>query len=117
MTVTVENGQYRLNDGDFQSESTDASLGDELTLQGTAHETPEETQTVTVGDYTTTFDVVTGSDTEAPEATFVFPPPMTATEGDTIIVANRRHKGIIIIAADQFGHPRDCNIGFGAFIL
>ncbi|WP_347332972.1 hypothetical protein [Marinimicrobium locisalis] len=88
LAVTVDGGQYRLNEGQFQSGASNAGLGDELTLQGTAPETPEETQTVTVtvGEHTATFDVVAAGDTGAPEAAFVFPPPMTATEGDTVIV-------------------------------
>ncbi|WP_347332962.1 hypothetical protein [Marinimicrobium locisalis] len=88
LAVTVDGGQYRLNEGQFQSGASNAGLGDELTLQGTAPETPEETQTVTVtvGEHTATFDVVAAGDTGAPEAAFVFPPPITATEGDTVIV-------------------------------
>ncbi|WP_347332982.1 hypothetical protein [Marinimicrobium locisalis] len=86
--ISVKEGQYQLNGGRFQSETSDIDPDDRLVLQGTAPDTPGETQTVTVtvGDYTTTFDIVARADTEAPEAAFVFPPPMTATEGETVIV-------------------------------
>lgn len=92
--VTIENGAYAIDvtdsdDADqFVSEPGQIEENQTLTLQTTAPERPEETKevTVTVGGVTGVFTVGTMADDEPPEAAFVFPAPMTATEADTVIV-------------------------------
>lgn len=63
VTITIENGQYRINDGAFTGEPGVLINGDQLTLQVSAADVFGETITVRVdiGGEITTFDVSTAT--------------------------------------------------------
>ncbi|WP_347332968.1 hypothetical protein [Marinimicrobium locisalis] len=89
VTVSVDGGEYAVNGNEsFTSESSEVRENDKIVLQATAPDEPGATKevTLTIGDTSATWAITTLEDTEAPEAAFAFPPPMTATDAETLTV-------------------------------
>ncbi|WP_027329845.1 hypothetical protein [Marinimicrobium agarilyticum] len=87
-TISVENGLYAIDGGDFTAEAGEVQENQSIALQTTVPAGAGATRevTLTVGGVAGVWTVSTPEDTEPPEAEFVFPTPMTATEADTVIV-------------------------------
>lgn len=105
--VSIEGGEYTVGDGiddTFTSAPGQISAGDQLTLRGTAPSQPASSQTVTVtlgegeSAVSSSFVITTLNDTSAPEAAFVFPPPMSAFDGDTLTVRGTAKDDLTFIA-------------------
>lgn len=86
--VTIIGGLYAINGGAFTSDPGTITTGQTLTLQVTSsgHAETEVTATVTVGGVEGAFSVTTPTDDTAPEAAITFPPPMSATDQETLLI-------------------------------
>jgi hypothetical protein len=90
--ISIAGGEYAVDGGEFTSEAGEISHGQTLTLRGVAPDQTNETTTVevVVGEgehqFATTFVIATVVDETAPQATIKFPPPVSLTEGDTVLV-------------------------------
>lgn len=89
--IRIEGGEYRLNGGEFTAENGELESGSTLTLRTTAPEELGDTQevTVTIGTETTTWSVTTAVDDEPPQGAIAFPPPISASGAETLIIRGR----------------------------
>ncbi len=90
-SVSVTNGEISVDGGAFvDTGSGPLTVSDGETIEVRADASSDTnddvTATVTVGDFAGTYIVTTLTDTTAPTAEFVFPTPVTATEGLTLTV-------------------------------
>jgi hypothetical protein len=87
--ITIVGGSYSINsDVGFVSTAGKINDGDTVQVQATSSASPATSVDVvlTIGGVSDTFTITTTSDTTAPTATIVFPPPSSMTEGSTVTV-------------------------------
>jgi hypothetical protein len=87
--ITIVGGSYSINsDANFVSTAGKINDGDTVQVQATSSASPATSVDVvlTIGGVSDTFTITTTSDTTAPTATIVFPPPSSMTEGSTVTV-------------------------------
>ena len=88
-SISIENGDYSVNDGPFIGADGSVSNGDEIIVR--AYSSPDagatEVATLTVGGVKGSFSVTTGSDNEFPQASVTFPSSseFTVTEPEMMI--------------------------------
>jgi hypothetical protein len=86
--VTITNGEYAINGGGFTSAAGTVSNGQTVTVRATASDNvvTDVTAALTIGGVTANYKITTFADTIAPTAQILFPPPVSMTEGNTILV-------------------------------
>ncbi|RZA00179.1 MAG: hypothetical protein EOO68_11580, partial [Moraxellaceae bacterium] len=86
--ISVTGGEYSINDGAFTSVEGTVSNGQTVKVKQTAaaNVTTASTTTLTIGGMAGTYVVTTAPDHTAPTAQILFPPPVSMTEGATILV-------------------------------
>jgi len=87
--IEITGGYYAINsvgDDAFTDQPGTIDVDDELTLRTQAPANGSQTQevTVTIAGVQSLWRVSTPEDTEAPQAAFAFPTPMTATDAETL---------------------------------
>ena len=89
--ITIEGGEYALDDGEFTTADGEVEPGQSVTVRTTASEALTETveAVVTIGGVAGTYVVTTLADTTAPTAEFMFPPPASMTESPTIYIRGK----------------------------
>jgi hypothetical protein len=97
--ISVEGGQYSINDGDYTSSAGTVTNGQMVTVKVVASTSLEtdSSATLNIGGVTSTFVVTTLADTTPPTAQITFPPPMSMKDSETILVrgvANDDYSGI-----------------------
>lgn len=91
VAIEITGGYYAINsqeDDAFTDQPGEIEAGDELTLRTQAPANGSEIQEVTViiGSVSGLWRVSTPEDTEAPQAAFAFPTPMSATDAESLTV-------------------------------
>lgn len=87
-SISVTGGEYSVDGADFTADEGVVVEGQSITVQATASSELNtlHTVTLTIGGATGNFDIATIGDTTAPVAEFMFPPPVSMTEGSAIHV-------------------------------
>ena len=86
--VSITNGEYSVNGGAYISVAATVIKGQKIIVRATSSDTPstDVTAVLTIGGVTGSFVVTTKADNAAPTAQILFPPPVSMTEGNTILV-------------------------------
>lgn len=91
--ITVVGGKYAIGSGEFTDAKGTVSKGQTVKLRGVAASTTDTSSKVSVtigiegkGAVTREYAIATLKDTVAPNAQILFPPPVSMTEGNTILV-------------------------------
>src|SRR5690606_1755465 len=86
--VSITGGEYAIDNGDFTAAATTVSAGQTITVRATAASTLDSIVDVvlTIGGVKGTYSIITPVDETAPTAEFMFPPPVSMTDGDSILV-------------------------------
>lgn len=101
--IIIKGGEYALDDGEFTTADGEVEPGQSVTVRMTASEALRETveAVVTIGGVAGTYAVTTLADTTAPTAEFMFPPPVSMTEGDRIRIRGKIADKYSEIASDE----------------
>jgi len=86
--ISITNGFYSVNGGAFTDAVGTVELTDKVKVKGMAASKTDTTKdvTLTIGDISGVFSITTFSDTRSPTANITFPPPISKTENDFVIV-------------------------------
>lgn len=86
--ISIAGGEYSINDSAFTSTAGTVSKTQTVKVRATASASTSTTTNVvlTVSDKNATYAITTLADTVAPTAQILFPPPVSMTEGNTILV-------------------------------
>jgi len=86
--VSITNGEYSVNGGAYTNAAGTVNKDQKITVRATSSDTPstDVTAVLTIGGVTGNFVVTTKADNAAPTAQILFPPPVSMTEGNTILV-------------------------------
>jgi len=86
--VSITGGEYAIDNGDFTSAATIVSAGQTIVVRAMAAPTPDSIIDVvlTIGGVKGTYSIITPVDEAAPTAEFMFPPPVSMTDGATVLV-------------------------------
>ncbi len=87
-TITITNGSYSINNGDFIATAGTVTLDDTVKIRGTASSETDKTVnvTLTIGDLSAEYRIETISDKTAPTAQIAFPPPISITANNSLMV-------------------------------
>ena len=99
-TISVTNGEYRIDGGAYTSADGTIENGQEVQVRTTSSSAADtEVQAMlTVGGLARVYSVTTMADEEAPTASIVFPPPVSMTEGTTIVIRGTAEDALSSIA-------------------
>ena len=87
VSLSIVNGEYSLNGGDFTANTGSIENGDRLRLRALAKGNLTKTNTVIeVGEGEFTFSVESKADSEAPEIKILFPSANSYTDSQTVLV-------------------------------
>lgn len=91
--ISVTNSQYKIGSGDYTSAPGTVSAGQVVTVKVIASTslTTAVNALVTIGGVPVTYSVTTLADVTAPTAQILFPPPVSMTEGASIVVRGSAH--------------------------
>jgi len=86
--VSITNGEYSINGAAYTNAAGIVNKDQKITVRATSSDTPstDVTAVLTIGGVTGSFVVTTKADNAAPTAQILFPPPVSMTEGNTILV-------------------------------
>jgi hypothetical protein len=86
--ISVTGGEYSINGGAFTAAAGTVSKGQSVILRGTAGSDTDTTTQVTlsISNASASFTINTVKDTSAPTAQIYFPPPVSMTEDNRILV-------------------------------
>ena len=86
--VSITNGEYKIGSGDFTNVAGTVNKDQKITVRTTSSDKPstDVTAVLTIGGVAGNFVVTTIADEAAPTAQILFPPPVSMTEGNTILV-------------------------------
>lgn len=86
--ISIENGEYAINDGEFTSASGTVSNGQQVRvrLKSSIKGEQSKTATLNIGGETASLTTTTVPDTVPPEIAILFPPSASMTEGQTLLV-------------------------------
>lgn len=86
--ISIENGEYAIEDGEFTSASGSVSNGQQVRVRmiSSVKGGQSKTATVNIGGETASMTTTTAPDTVPPEISILFPPPSSMTEGQTLFV-------------------------------
>ncbi|WP_157960464.1 hypothetical protein [Marinimicrobium alkaliphilum] len=101
VAVSVDQGEYAIDGGEFTTEPGEIASGQSLTLRTQAPDSANGIRevTVSVGEGGATFVVRTPVDDVPPEVAIVFPTPTTATHAETLTVRGTAHDEMSPIAS------------------
>jgi len=86
--VSITGGEYAIDNGDFTAAAATISAGQTIVIKATAAPTLDSIVDVelTIGGVKGTYSIITPVDETPPTAEFMFPPPVSMTDGDSILV-------------------------------
>ena len=86
--VSITGGEYAIDNGNFTSAAATVSAGQTIVVRATAASTLDSIVDVvlTIGGVKGTYSIITPVDETAPTAEFMFPPPVSMTDGESIRV-------------------------------
>ncbi|MES2824597.1 MAG: hypothetical protein V4732_13415 [Pseudomonadota bacterium] len=86
--ISIVGGEYSINGGTYTSSAGTVTAAQTVTVRVTADTTPSAAKDVvlTIGGVSATYKVTTIADAVAPTAQILFPPVVSMTEGNTILV-------------------------------
>ncbi len=86
--ISITGGEYSIDDGAYTSTAGTVSKTQTVKVRGTASASLSTSTNIelTVGGVKGTYAITTFADTVAPTAQILFPPPVSMTEGNTILV-------------------------------
>lgn len=86
--ISIENGEYAIEDGEFTSASGSVSNGQQVRVRmiSSVKGGQSKTATVNIGGETASMTTTTAPDKVPPEISILFPPPASMTEGQTLFV-------------------------------
>jgi hypothetical protein len=86
--ISVENGEYAIDDGEFTSVPGSVSNGQQVRvrMKSSVKGGQSKTATVNIGGETASMTTTTAPDTVPPEISILFPPPASMTDGQTLFV-------------------------------
>jgi len=86
--ISIVNGEYSINGAAYTNAAGTVNKDQKVTVRITSSDAPGTavTATLTIGGVTGSFVVTTKADEAAPTAQILFPPPVSMTEGNTILV-------------------------------
>ncbi len=86
--ISITGGEYSINGGTYTSVAGTVSAAQTVTVRTTAAAAPSAAvdAVLTIGGVSATYTVTTIADVLAPTAQILFPPPVSMTEGNTILV-------------------------------
>lgn len=86
--ISIANGKYSINGDDFTEAEGTVNLSDKIFVKGVAASTTDTTKdiTLTIGGVPGVFSITTFSDTTPPTAKIAFPPPISKTANNSVIV-------------------------------
>ena len=113
--VSITNGEYSINGAAYTNAAGTVNKDQKITVRATSSDLPstDVTAVLIIGGVTGNFVVKTKADNAAPTAQILFPPPVSMTEGNTILVrgsasdefspiASVRVNGVLAITTDGF---------------
>src|SRR5690606_10954884 len=86
--VSITGGEYAIDNGDFTTAAATVSAGQTIVIQATAAPTLDSIVDVelTIGGVKGIYSIITPVDETPPTAEFMFPPPVSMTDGATVLV-------------------------------
>lgn len=86
--ISVADGEYSVDGGEFTTDEGTVVEGQSITVRATSSNDLNTRHTVvlTIGGVAGQFEITTLADTTAPVAEFMFPPPVSMTEGAAVYV-------------------------------
>ncbi|RYY77060.1 MAG: hypothetical protein EOO52_06120 [Gammaproteobacteria bacterium] len=86
--ISITNGEYSINGGTYTNAAGTVSKNQKVTVRVTASAQPsaDVIAVLTIGGGNANYKVTTYADDVAPTAQILFPPPVSMTEGNTILV-------------------------------
>ncbi|MES2673556.1 MAG: hypothetical protein V4660_04920 [Pseudomonadota bacterium] len=114
--ISITGGEYSINGGTYTSLAGTVSTAQVVTVRATAATTSSTAKdaVLTIGGVSATYTVTTIADTVAPTAQILFPPVVSMTEGNTILVrgtasdaysiASVKVNGVTAITTDGFAN-------------
>ncbi|MGM8225551.1 hypothetical protein ACSV5M_03140 [Cellvibrio sp. ARAG 10.3] len=86
--ISITSGEYAIDDGDFTAVESTVNAGQEVVVRATASGSLNTSRvaTLNIGGVQGSFEITTLADTTAPVAEFMFPPPVSMTDSDSILV-------------------------------
>ena len=86
--VSITNGEYSINGAAYTNAAGTVNKDQKITVRATSSDLPstDVTAALIIGGVTGNFVVKTKADNAAPTAQILFPPPVSMTEGNTILV-------------------------------
>ena len=86
--ISIANGEYSIDGGEFTTDEGVVVEGQSITVRATSSSDLNTPHTVvlTIGGVVGQFEITTLADTTAPVAEFMFPPPVSMTDGNSILV-------------------------------
>ncbi len=117
--ISITGGEYAINSSGFVSAAGQVANGDAIVVRQTSSpETSTETiATLTIGGVSDDFSVTTFDDTEAPTASIVFPPPVSLTEGTSILVRGTASDNVGVTSLSVNGIDAVTNDGFATWTV
>ena len=91
VSISIAGGEYAIDGGDFTAVASTVTEGQTVVLRATASSNlnTQQTAVLNIGGVEGSFEITTLADTTAPVAEFMFPPPVSMTEGDTLRVRGK----------------------------
>lgn len=86
--VSITGGEYAIDNGDFTTAAATVSAGQTIVIQATAAPTLDSIVDVelTIGGVKGIYSIITPVDKTPPTAEFMFPPPVSMTDGASVLV-------------------------------
>lgn len=86
--VTITNGYYAIGEEDFTDEPREVNLHDTIRVRGVAGDATNSITNVTlaIGGANSVFSIFTIEDIEAPSVVIAFPPPISKTAHDSVMI-------------------------------
>lgn len=89
--ISITGGEYAIDGGDFTAVESTVNAGQMVVVRATAPSSLNTSQEaiLSIGGVQGSFEITTLADTTAPVAEFMFPPPVSMTEGDTLRIRGK----------------------------
>ena len=86
--ISITGGEYAIDGGDFTAVESTVNAGQMVVVRATAPSSLNTSQEaiLSIGGVQGSFEITTLADTTAPVAEFMFPPPVSMTDSDSILV-------------------------------